>query len=111
MLVQGIAGDEAALGFFGFAYYENNKDRLKLVAVNDEAQQTGCVAPNLETISTGTYAPLSRPLFIYVRADRRDNPVVSTFVSFYLEQAAVLSQEVGYVALPAEAYTLAIYYI
>ncbi len=107
VLVQGIAGDEDALGFFGFAYYESNKDRLKLVSINDEASGTGCVAPDLETISTGTYTPLSRPLFIYVRADRRDNPVVSTFVAFYLDQASILAEEVGYVGLPAEAYTLA----
>ncbi len=106
VLVQGIAGDEAALGFFGFAYYDNNKDRLKLLSINDTGRGTGCVAPDLNTISTGAYAPLSRPLFIYVRADRKDNPSVSSFVEFYLDQAAVLAEEVGYVALPQEAYVL-----
>ncbi len=103
VLVQGIAGDAAALGFFGYAYYDNNRDRLKLLAVDGESGQ-GCVSPNLETISTGTYAPLSRPLFVYVRADRLDDPVLSTFVDFYIENAGVLSEEVGYVALPEEVY-------
>lgn len=103
VLVQGIAGDENALGFFGLAYYENNQDRLKLVGVD---AGDGCVTPTLESVSEGDYQPLSRPEFIYVRADRADDPAVDTFVEFYLENAPALVREVGYIPLDPEAYEI-----
>lgn len=103
VLVTGIAGDENALGYFGFAYYEENRDKLKLVPV-DGGQ--GPVAPSQTTINNGSYAPLSRPLFIYVSTSSADRPEIQAFVKFYLENAAQLANEVGYVALPAQAYTL-----
>ena len=97
VLVQGIAGDENALGFFGLAYYEANKDKLKLVAVNG-------VKPNMETVKTGTYAPLSRPLFIYVSKQSTVKPEVASFVRFYLKNAGGVAKTVGYVPLPASDY-------
>ncbi len=99
MLVQGVAGDEGALGYFGFAYYEENAERLKLLAIDNGK---GPTKPTVETIKTGTYAPLSRPLFIYVRKTNR--PEVKEFVNFYLDKAAELSADVGYVPLTPELY-------
>ncbi len=101
VLVQGIAGDKYALGFFGLAYYEENKDKLKLVAVDNG---NGPVLPDMQTVSGGTYSPLSRPIFIYVSSKSVSKPQVVSFVNFYLEHAAKLSQEVGYIPLPVEEY-------
>ncbi|OGO50516.1 MAG: hypothetical protein A2148_01075 [Chloroflexi bacterium RBG_16_68_14] len=101
ILVQGIAGDEDGLGYFGFAYYEQNQERLKLVPVDGGS---GCVAPSRETILDGTYSPLSRPLFVYLRADALARPEVVEFMRFYLEQAPTLVPEVGYVEVPADVY-------
>lgn len=106
VLVQGIAGDPNALGFFGLAYYEENKDKLKLVAI--DAGDGNCVLPTTETVANGTYQPLSRPLFIYVnrqRIDQKDE--ISTFISFYLQNAAQLVLDVGYIPLTPEIYQLA----
>ena len=110
VLVQGVAGDPNALGYFGLAYYENNADRLKLIPIDDEdpSNGDGCIEPTSETVETGTYAPLSRPLFIYVKEATSDNPVVHAFVEFYLENAAALAPDVGYVRLSDEAYDLAL---
>ena len=103
VLVTGIAGDKNALGYFGFAYYEENQDKLKLVPIDGGA---GPVTPSTTTINNGTYAPLSRPLFIYVSTAAAGRPEIREFVKFYLDNAPKLSAEVGYVALPAEAYKL-----
>lgn len=97
VLVQGIAGDKNALGFFGLAYYEANKDKLKLVAVDG-------VAPNMETVKAGTYKPLSRPLFIYVSKESGVKPEVNSFLKFYLKNAGSVAQTVGYVPLPEADY-------
>ena len=105
VLVQGVAGDEHALGFFGFAYYKENADRLKLVPVDGGE---GPVAPTMKTINNGTYQPLSRPIFIYVTKTAAERPEVQEFVHFYLENAPQLVKEVGYVPLPDEVYALAI---
>ncbi|MEN8185969.1 MAG: PstS family phosphate ABC transporter substrate-binding protein [Bacteroidota bacterium] len=101
VLVQGIAGDKYSLGFFGLAYYEENKEKLKLVGVDNG---TGSILPTLETVSNGTYAPLSRPIFIYVSSKAVTKPEVKSFVNFYLENAAELSTEVGYIPLPDDEY-------
>lgn len=101
VLVQGIEGDKYGLGFFGLAFYEENKDKLKLVAVDNGS---GAVFPTLETVRNGTYKPLSRPLFIYVNGASEARPEVKEFVKFYLEIVPQLAQEVGYVALPDEEY-------
>ncbi|MCS6907128.1 MAG: PstS family phosphate ABC transporter substrate-binding protein [Anaerolineales bacterium] len=106
VLVQGVAGDVNALGFFGLAYYEENKDKLKLVAI--DAGDGNCVLPSAETVLNGTYQPLSRPLFIYVnrqRVDQKDE--ISTFISFYLQKAGELVSDVGYIPLSPEIYQLA----
>jgi len=104
VLVQGIAGDADALGFFGFAYYIENESRLKLIPVDGGE---GPVAPSETTINDGSYQPLSRPIFIYVGADAAQRPEVKSFVEFYLNNAPELVGEVGYVALPEAVYTLA----
>jgi phosphate transport system substrate-binding protein len=102
-LVQGVSSDKGALGFFGLAYYEENKSKLKLVGVD---AGKGVVYPNDSTVRTGVYAPLSRPEFIYVNAQSATSPVIKEFIKFYIEQAAPLVKEVGYVPLPAEVYQL-----
>jgi len=104
VLVQGIAGDENALGFFGYAYYVENRARLKIVPID---AGHGPVAPSADTINNGTY-PLSRPLFIYVSRKAAERPEVSAFVRFYIENAEALVKEVGYVPLPQKVYQLAL---
>jgi phosphate transport system substrate-binding protein len=103
VLVQGISGDELALGYFGMAYYEQNKDKLKLVPIDDGNPDNGGgpIAPSMETVRGGTYRPLSRPLFIYVSTAALGRPEVKAFVDFYLQQETALIQEVGYVSLSA----------
>jgi phosphate transport system substrate-binding protein len=104
VLVAGVAGDVDALGFFGFAYYVENKSRLKVVPIDGGK---GPVAPSTQTINDGSYAPLSRPLFIYVSTQSLDQPAVRAFVDYYLDNVATLAGEVGYVGLPTRAYDLA----
>jgi len=101
VLVQGIAGDEGALGYFGLAYYEENKGRLKLVPVDDGKDDNGKgpILPSVETVKNGTYRPLSRPLFVYVSQKSLSRPEVRSFVDFYLSKGAELAREVGYVPL------------
>jgi phosphate transport system substrate-binding protein len=101
VLVQGVAGDPNALAFFGYAYYSENTDQLKVVPVDPG---DGAVAPSEQTINDGSYRPLSRPIFIYVSTVAAERPEVQAFVRFYLENAASLAGEVGYVALPTDAY-------
>jgi len=101
VLVQGIAGDKNAIGFFGLAYYEENKDKLKLVGVDNG---TGAVIPTTETVKTGEYAPLSRPIFIYVSDAGAKKASVNEFVNFYLNNAGVLVSDIGYIALPEQEY-------
>ena len=108
VLVQGIATDTLGLGFFGVAYYEHNKDRLKLVPVDDEndANGKGPVFPEYENVLKGTYQPLARPIFIYVNKKSAEKSEVQRFISFYMKKGAELSKEVGYIALPEKAYAL-----
>jgi phosphate transport system substrate-binding protein len=101
VLVQGVAGDKYSLGYFGFAYYEENQAKLKLVGVDSG---TGCVTPSQETVKSGTYKPLSRPLFIYVTKKAMARPEVQAFVKFYNEHATELIPQVGYVPLDAPRY-------
>ena len=101
VLVQGIAGDKYSLGFFGLAYYSENKDKLTLIGVNNGEE---VVKPTLETVSNGTYSPLSRPLFIYVNSTSVKSKEVIEFVNFYIDNADILSKDVGYIPLPAENY-------
>jgi len=101
VLVQGVAGDKNALGFFGLAYFEENADKLKLVAVDGG---DGPVKPSLETVMNGTYKPLSRPLFIYVSSEGAKRPEVVKFVEFYLNNASKIAEDVGYVPAPQNEY-------
>ena len=97
-LVTGVAGSTYAVGFFGYAYYIENTDKLKAVEVDGGA---GCVAPNETTINDGTYKPLSRPLFIYPNSGKaKESPALAAFVDYYLANTAAISAEVGYVAMP-----------
>jgi phosphate transport system substrate-binding protein len=109
VIVTGVVNDELALGFFGFAYYDQNKAKLKVVPVDDGKADNGDgpIAPTPETIEKGTYQPLSRPIFIYVSKKALSRPEISSFVKFYLENAPMLVKEVGYIPLPGKAYALA----
>ncbi|MGX1192885.1 PstS family phosphate ABC transporter substrate-binding protein [Metabacillus sp. SLBN-84] len=104
VLVKGVQGDKTAMGFFGYAYYLENKDTLKVVPiVNEEGK---AVEPTNESVESGEYNPLSRPLYIYVNnASMKEKPQVAEYVKFYLENAGALAEEVGYVSLPEEKYT------
>ena len=108
MLVQGIATDSYALGFFGLAYYENNRDKLKPVGIDDENPKNGDgpIVPSFETVVDGTYQPLARPIFIYVSKKSVSRPEVKEFVKFYLTAGRPLVKEVGYVPLPDKVYEL-----
>ncbi|HZR03245.1 MAG TPA: PstS family phosphate ABC transporter substrate-binding protein [Burkholderiales bacterium] len=104
VLVQGVSRDINALGYFGFAYYTENKDKLKAVPISP-APGKAAVSPSPETVENGTYQPLSRPIFIYVNAAAFERPEVKQFVEFYMKNADKLVREVKYVPLPAKAYT------
>jgi len=109
VLAQGIKNTESALGYFGLAYYENNVDELRAIGIDPDEQDGGasCVTPSAETVQNGSYRPLSRPLFIYVNVDKI-TPSVEKFVEFYLNNADELASDVGYVAMPEDAYELAL---
>jgi phosphate transport system substrate-binding protein len=100
-LVEGVASQTNALGYFGFAYYAEDADRLRAVAIDDGA---GCVLPTTETIADGTYTPLSRPLFVYVSLESLAKPEVREFLRFTIDQSADIVATVGYVPLPAADY-------
>ncbi len=101
ILVQGVSGDINALGFFGHAYFIANESVLKLVPIDSGK---GPVRPSRDTIYDGTYEPLSRPMFIYVSKQSLERQEVRAFVEFYLDQASMLAQEVGYVEMPESGY-------
>jgi phosphate transport system substrate-binding protein len=102
-LVQGVEGNKHALGFVPYAYYEPNKSRLKALKIDSGS---GGVAPSEESVISGTYQPLSRPLFIYVSKKAADRPEVQKFVEFYINNVPALAREVKYVPLPEDAYPL-----
>ena len=103
VLVTGVAGDTNAIGFFGYAYFIENEDKLKALEVDNGS---GCIAPTEATINDNSYAPLSRPLFIYPNVgEAKTRPELKAFVDFYLANSADLSTEAGYIALPDELLT------
>jgi phosphate transport system substrate-binding protein len=104
ILVQGVARDNNAIAYFGYAYYEANKDRLKAVAIDNGK---GPILPSREAVENGTYNPLSRPVFIYVSKKAAKRADVRQFVDYYLKNAATYSAEVGYIPLPQAAYVSA----
>jgi phosphate transport system substrate-binding protein len=101
VIVQGVANNPGGLGYFGLAYYEENRNRLHAISVDNG---NGPVEPSVANVVNGTYAPLSRPIFIYVNAAAMRRPQVAQFVQYYINNAATVSQRVGYVPLPAAAY-------
>lgn len=108
VLVQGVIRDGFGLGFFGYAYYEENREDLKIVAIDNENSEDGDVPiiPSPETIRDGTYHPLSRPLFMYVSLEDLNRSEVATFVDFFLTDGVDLVRDVGYVPLPDSEYRL-----
>jgi phosphate transport system substrate-binding protein len=105
VLVQGVSGSEGGMGYFGMAYYEENKEKLNAVAIAPKAGAAG-VLPSVKTVENGSYQPLARPIFIYVNATAAAfKPEVKAFVNFYLENAPALVAEVKYVPLPTSDYT------
>jgi phosphate transport system substrate-binding protein len=108
VLVQGVSNDLNALGYFGYAYYVENRNRLKLVKIDNETGG-GCVEPSEETIKNGTYQPLSRPIFIYAKEASLTRPEVRAFLEFYLSPKNVkYIAETGYIPFPADTYEAAL---
>ena len=101
VLVQGVSGDQGAMGYFGFAYYTENSEVLNVASIDGGA---GCVEPSLTTINDGSYSPLSRPMFIYVNNASLQRTEVRDFVEFYMNNAGGLAEEVGYVGLSEADY-------
>lgn len=110
VLVQGIARDVNGLGFFGFAYYEENSSVIRAVGIDDEDDSNGegAIMPSAETIGNSTYQPLSRAIFIYVRRDRVDSEEMTALLDYYLNEGRPLMREVGYISLQDSSYELAI---
>jgi phosphate transport system substrate-binding protein len=107
VLVQGVSRDVNAIGYFGLAYYVENKDKLKAAPIVNKGAAKA-VLPSLETVMDGTYQPLARPIFIYVSDKGMQRPEVREFVQFYLRNAPKLVKEVGYVPLAARHYEMAL---
>jgi phosphate transport system substrate-binding protein len=109
ILVQGVATDENALGFFGLAYFEQNQGKVKAVKIDDqnESNGKGAVSPSPATVVDGSYQPLSRPLFIYVRKDSVTRPEVASFMDFYLKSDGDATRRVGYVPLDEKVSAIA----
>lgn len=100
VLVHGVSSHAGGLGFFGFAYYAENKDKLKVVPIQHGSGPA--VKPTQQTIADGSYSPLSRPIFIYAATAAAKDAGVQAFIDFYLKSAGPLAREVGYVSLTAE---------
>jgi phosphate transport system substrate-binding protein len=109
VLVTGVSRDINGLGYFGYAYYIENKDKLKAVPiVNDKGQAVG---PSMEAVLKGSYTPLARPIFIYVSAKSLARPEVKEFVDYYMTNGSALAKEVKYVPLPDSAYKTALQHV
>jgi phosphate transport system substrate-binding protein len=96
ILVQGVSGDRGAMGYFGLSYYEENKNRLRLVRVDSGR---GCVAPTKSTVQNRTYKPLSRGLYIYAKRDSFKRAAVRSFIGFALNNQSTIAKRAGFVAL------------
>ena len=104
VIVQGVSGDKYALGYFGYAYFEENADKLKAVAIKETADAPA-VLPTLETIGNGSYKPLSREIYIYPLKSAMERPEVKAFIEYYMsEEGSALAGEVGYVPLERAKY-------
>ena len=102
VLVRGVAGDKHSLGYFGYAYYSENKDKLKVVGIATGEDLATCLKPTDESIESGRYVPLSRPLYLYVNVASLKKPQVAAFLKNYLDEGQDLVSEVGYVRLSSE---------
>jgi phosphate transport system substrate-binding protein len=103
VIVQGVSRDKNSLGFFGYAYYEENKDKIRGLPISWKGGKA--VSPSAAHVLDGTYQPLSRPIFIYVNAKALGaNPGVKAFADYYMKEGPKLVSEVKYVPLPAKAY-------
>jgi phosphate transport system substrate-binding protein len=109
VLVQGVSRDVNGLGYFGYAYYIENKDKLKAVPIVNQKGQP--VEPSMEAVLKGSYSPLARPIFIYVQAKSLGKPEVKEFVEYYMKNGAALAKEVKYVPLPDQAYRIALEHV
>ena len=98
VLVQGVEGERGALGYFGFSYYEENKSRLKVLAI-DAGKGQGCVTPSIATVQANKYRPLSRPLFIYAKRDSFRRPVVAGFLGYIFNNERAIAKKSGFIAL------------
>jgi phosphate transport system substrate-binding protein len=107
VLVQGVSSDKNALGFFGMAYFESNREKLKEIGIDDGIDENGKgpILPTLETVKNKSYSPLGRPLFIYVNSTAAQRPEVQAFIRFYLDNTNALSEEVGFIPLTEEETT------
>ena len=110
VLVQGVAQDVNAIGYFGYAYYAENQSRLKAVPIVEKSGKPA-VLPSEATVIDGTYQPLARPIFIYINAKSLAKPEVREFAEYYMKNAAKIAKEVKYVPLPAKAYTVGLDHI
>jgi phosphate transport system substrate-binding protein len=99
VIVQGVSGEKGGMGYLGFSYYEENQDTLKALEIDSG---DGCVAPSAETAQDGSYTPLSRPLFVYVKTESLAKPEVEAFVQYMLDNADSIAEEVQFVALTDE---------
>jgi phosphate transport system substrate-binding protein len=109
VLVQGVSRDVNGLGYFGYAYYVENKDKLKAVPIVNEKGQP--VEPSMDAVLKGTYSPLARPIFIYVNAKSLGKPEVKEFVEYYMKHGGKLAREVKYVPLPDAAYVIGLEHV
>jgi phosphate transport system substrate-binding protein len=100
--VQGVSGTKGGLGYFGLSYYEENQDKLTVVQVDSGK---GCVTPSKETVQSGEYAPLSRPLFIYPKTESLQRPEVKAYIEYYLQNEPTITEQAKFVPLTPEQKT------
>jgi phosphate transport system substrate-binding protein len=99
VIVEGVAGDQGALGYFGFSYFEQNQDTVKAVEIDSGS---GCVAPSVATAQDGTYAPLSRPLFMYVKQSSLERSEVADFLTYTIDNGAEIAEQADFVPLTSD---------
>jgi phosphate transport system substrate-binding protein len=99
VIVEGVTGDRGALGYFGFSYFEQNQDAVRAVAIDNGS---GCVAPSVRTAQGGTYAPLSRPLFVYAKTTSLERPEVAEFLTYMIDNGAEIAEQADFVPLTSE---------
>jgi phosphate transport system substrate-binding protein len=98
VVVQGVEGERGAMGYFGFSYYEENKDKLKVLAI-DQGKGAGCVTPSVATVQANKYRPLSRPLFIYAKRTAFKRPVVAGYIGYIFNNEKAIAKKSGFIAL------------